>query len=226
LSSPRKMPMSVMSEAEAIEGAKRGDGDCFEFLYKRHKRHVYSICIRMMGSVELAEDLAQEAFLQLYRKIASFRGDSAFSTWLHRITLNIALMQLRKRGLPEVSLDEILEPNEEGGAPKEFGRQDQILAGSIDRVVLERAIEELSPGYRVVFILHDIEGYEHNEIAEMLGCTVGNCKSQLHKARTNLRDVLNVTRAEGFRRSVTIKRKPSWEVTVASARRENASSAA
>jgi RNA polymerase sigma-70 factor (ECF subfamily) len=185
-----------MSEAEAIEGTKQGDGECFEFLYKLHKRRVYSLCLRMVGNVEAAEDFTQDAFLQLHRKIASFRGESAFSTWLHRITVNVILMQLRKKGLPVVSLEEALEPTEEGGQQKDFGCKDEILAGSIDRLILERAVESLPPGYRIIFVLHDVEGYEHNEIAEMLGCSVGNSKSQLHKARTKLRDVLRITRSE------------------------------
>jgi RNA polymerase sigma-70 factor (ECF subfamily) len=198
----RKMLVSAMSEAEAIEGAKQGDGECFETLYKLHKRRVYSLCLRMSGDVEAAEDRTQDAFLQLHRKIASFRGESAFSTWLHRLTVNVVLMHLRKKGVGQVaiSLEEALEPAEEGGPQKEFGCKDQNLSGSIDRLVLERAIENLSPGYRIIFVLHDVEGYEHNEIAEMLGCSVGNSKSQLHKARTKLRDVLKVTRAESNRR--------------------------
>jgi RNA polymerase sigma-70 factor (ECF subfamily) len=198
------MLASGMSEAEAIEGAKQGNGQCFELLYSMHKRRVYSLCLRMIGNVEAAEDFTQEAFLQLYRKITSFRGESAFSTWLHRLAVNVVLMHLRKKGLPVVSLEETLEPNEEGGPQKDFGCKDQILAGSIDRLVLERAIENLPPGYRIIFVLHDIEGYEHNEIAEMLGCSVGNSKSQLHKARMKLRDVLSITRAEKIRRSANM----------------------
>ena len=185
-----------MSEAEAIEGAKQGDGDCFEILYGLHKRRVYSLCLRMVGNVGAAEDFTQEVFLQLYRKIAGFRGESAFSTWLHRIGVNVILMQVRKKGLPEISLDEMLEPTEEGSPKKEFGIEDQVLAGSIDRVNLERAMESLPPGYRGVFVLHDIEGYEHNEIAEMLGCSIGNSKSQLHKARVKMRGLLKITRAD------------------------------
>jgi RNA polymerase sigma-70 factor (ECF subfamily) len=103
-----------MSEAEAIEGAKQGNGECFEFLYNSHKRHVYSLCFSMLGTIEAAEDFTQEAFLQLYRKIGSFRGDSAFSTWLHRVTVNVVLMRLRKKVLSEVSLDETLDINDEG----------------------------------------------------------------------------------------------------------------
>jgi RNA polymerase sigma-70 factor, ECF subfamily len=207
-----------MSEAEAIEGAKQGNAECFEFLYMRHKRRVYSLCLRMIGNVEAAEDFTQEAFLQLYRKIATFRGDSAFSTWLHRLAVNVVLMRLRKKGLTEVSLDESLESTEEGGPKKDFGAQDPILAGSIDRMILERAIESLSPGYRIIFVLHDVEGYEHNEIAEMLQCSIGNSKSQLHKARTILRDLLNVTRAENSRRKALQKMRTQPEVTVATGR--------
>lgn len=185
-----------MSEAEAIERAQQGDGACFESLYGMHKRRVYSLCLRMTGNTAEAEDLTQEAFLQLYRKIATFRGESAFSTWLHRLAVNVVLMHLRKKGLPEVSLQETMEPTEDDGPKKDFGSQDQVLAGSIDRVNLERAVESLPPGYRIIFVLHDIEGYEHNEIAEMMGCSIGNSKSQLHKARMKLRDLLKVTRAE------------------------------
>ena len=169
----------------------------------------------MIGDVVAAEDLTQEAFLQLYRKIASFRGESAFSTWLHRLTVNVVLMRLRKRRLQEVSLEETQEPTEENGQKKDYGSQDHNLAGSIDRVILARAIEGLPPGYRIIFVLHDVEGYEHNEIAEMLGCSIGNSKSQLHKARMNLRDLLNVTRAENSRRPALRKMNTQREVTVA-----------
>jgi RNA polymerase sigma-70 factor, ECF subfamily len=198
------MLASGMSEAEAVEGAKQGDVECFEFLYGLHKRRVYSLCLRMIHDVQAAEDLTQDAFLQLFRKIASFRGESAFSTWLHRLTFNIILMRLRKRGLQEVSLDEPVDTTEE--APRNYGCEDQNLAGSIDRVILERTVASLPPGYRIAFVLHDVEGYEHNEIAEMLGCSVGNSKSQLHKARVRLRDELNVTRAENLRRPAAHRR--------------------
>src|SRR5476651_374953 len=123
------MLASGMSEADAIEGAKQGDHECFELLYDRHKRRVYSLCLRMTGNVEAAEDFTQDAFLQLHRKIATFRGDSAFSTWLHRLTVNVVLMHLRKKGLSEVSLDETLDPSEEDGPKKDFGSEDNVLAG-------------------------------------------------------------------------------------------------
>jgi RNA polymerase sigma-70 factor (ECF subfamily) len=209
----RTMLASGMSETEVIEGAKRGDGECFQFLYGHHKRRVYSLCLRMMGNVEAAEDLTQEAFLQLYRKIETFRGDSAFSTWLHRITVNVVLMHLRKKKLPEVSLDETLEPVEDGGARKEIAAQDLHLVGLIDRVTLDRAIEDLAPGYRIMFVLHDVEGYEHREIAEMLGCSIGNSKSQLHKARLKLRDQLRITQSEKSRQK-KMKTRPTAPLPV------------
>jgi RNA polymerase sigma-70 factor, ECF subfamily len=196
LTQAKKITASGLSEAEAIERAKSGDAESFEALYGLHKRRVYSLCLRMTGNTAEAEDLTQEAFLQLYRKIGTFRGESAFSTWLHRLAVNVVLMHLRKKGLPEVSLDEALEPQHEDGPKKDIGARDNVLAGSIDRVNLERAIESLPPGYRIIFVLHDVEGYEHNEIAEMMGCSIGNSKSQLHKARMKLRDLLKLSRAE------------------------------
>ena len=164
-------------------------------LYGLHKRRVYSLCLRMTSNTAEAEDLTQEAFLQLFRKIGTLRGESAFSTWLHRLSVNVVLMHLRKKGLPSVSLEEVLEPQQEDGPRKEFGADDLSLVGSVDRVNLARAIGELPTGYRTIFVLHDVEGYEHNEIAEMIGCSVGNSKSQLHKARLKLRDLLRLERA-------------------------------
>ncbi len=190
-----------MSEAEAIALAAKGNHECFKALYNRHKRRVYGLCLRMIGNTETAEDLTQEAFLLLHRKIGTFRGDSAFSTWLHRLTVNIVLMHVRKRRLSEIPLDEPLEADDEGasGATRDYGTEDPGLAGAVDRVSLEHAIDSLADGYRIVFVLHDIEGYEHGEIADMLGCSIGNSKSQLHKARVNLREILRVTRAENAR---------------------------
>jgi RNA polymerase sigma-70 factor, ECF subfamily len=183
------------SEAEAIERAKQGDAEAFALLYGLHKRRVYSLCLRMTANSAKAEDLTQEAFLQLFRKIGTFRGESAFSTWLHRMAVNVVLMQLRKKSLPVVPLEETPESEEET-PKKELGAQDPVLSGSIDRLRLERAVESLPPGYRRIFVLHDVEGYEHNEIATMLGCSVGNSKSQLHKARMKLRESLKTSRAE------------------------------
>ncbi|MBI4466161.1 MAG: sigma-70 family RNA polymerase sigma factor [Acidobacteria bacterium] len=180
-----------LPEATAIRRAQQGDAAAFERLYQLHKGRVYSLCLRMLGNPAEAEDMTQEAFLQLFRKIATFRGESAFSTWLHRLSVNVVLMHLRRKSLPQVPLEEPVETDEAGEGPRrELGAEDLRLAGSIDRLTLEQAIAELPQGYRLVFVLHDVEGYEHNEIAQMLGCSVGNSKSQLHKARLRLRDLL------------------------------------
>jgi len=174
----------------ALARVKRGDAQAFEYLYHLHKSRVYSLCLRMVGNPAEAADLTQEAFLQLFRKVQTFRGESAFSTWLYRLVVNVVLMHLRKKGLPTVSLEETTEAEGEEEPRREIGAADLRLVGSIDRVMLEAALEKLPPGYRLVFVLHDIEGYEHNEIAEMLDCSIGNSKSQLHKARLRLRELL------------------------------------
>jgi RNA polymerase sigma-70 factor (ECF subfamily) len=180
-----------LTEAEAIRKAQQGDAGAFERIYRLHSRRVYALCLRMVGNTAEAEDLAQEAFLQLFRKIATFRGDSAFSTWLHRLVVNVVLMRLRKKTVPVTSLDEQSEADEENNAPrKDIGAPDLRLSGSVDRVNLQRAVQQLSPGYRSVFVLHDVQGYEHNEIAALMKCSIGNSKSQLHKARMRLREML------------------------------------
>lgn len=195
---PVTAPLSP--DADALMRAQAGDHYAFAQLYALHKRRIYSLCLRMVGNVAEAEDLTQEAFLQLHRKIATFRGDSAFSTWLHRLAINVVLMHLRKKGLSLISLDEAMEPTPEEGPGRSFGAPDLSLAGSIDRLALERAISDLPAGYRLIFVLHDIEGYEHNEIAAMLDCSIGNSKSQLHKARLKLRDAMRTfPRREGRR---------------------------
>jgi RNA polymerase sigma-70 factor (ECF subfamily) len=195
LATARKLQGGELSESEAIERAKQGDGDAFQTLYDLHKRRVYSLCLRMTANAAEAEDLTQEAFLQLFRKIGTFRGESAFSTWLHRMAVNVVLMRLRKKNLPIVPLDDPLETEEET-SKKEPGAPDLKLTGAVDRLQIQRAVDDLPPGYRTIFVLHDVEGYEHNEIAELVGCSIGNSKSQLHKARMKLRDLLKTSRAE------------------------------
>ena len=186
----RRTNLTPSGETDVLARAQAGDHSAFAQLYSLHKRRIYSLCLRMVVNVAEAEDLTQEAFLQLHRKIATFRGDSAFSTWLHRLTINVVLMHLRKKGLSLVSMDEAMEPAPEGNPGRSFGAPDLTLSGSIDRLALERAVGDLPAGYRLIFVLHDIEGYEHNEIASMLDCSIGNSKSQLHKARLKLRDAL------------------------------------
>lgn len=187
----RRIEGGEIPESDAIRLAQQGDAAAFERLYQLHSRRVYSLCLRMVGNTAEAEDLTQEAFLQLFRKIATFRGESAFSTWLHRLAVNVVLMRLRKKSAVETSLEEVTEPDEESGGPRrDFGMPDLRLTGSIDRVNLQRAVEQLPPGYKAVFVLHDVQGYEHNEIAEIMNCSIGNSKSQLHKARMRLRELL------------------------------------
>ena len=168
------------------QAAAAGDMPAFEALYERHHRRVYSLCLRMTGNTAEAEDLAQEAFIQLYRKIGSFRGESAFTTWLHRLTVNQVLMHFRKRGV------RMEQTTDDGDVPVQIvkGTENPNQMPVIDRIALERAIDKLPPGYRAVFVLHDVEGHEHEEIAKLLGCSVGTSKSQLHKARMKLRGLL------------------------------------
>ena len=174
------------SDHELTREAAKGDMQAFEQLYLRHNRRVFNLCLRMTRNNSEAEDLAQEVFIQLFRKIGSFRGDAAFTTWLHRLTVNQVLMHFRKRS----ARDE--RTTEEGEMPERvaLGTENPSRMQVMDRVELNSAIAQLPPGYRMIFILHDIEGREHEEIARLLGCAVGTSKSQLHKARMKLRKLL------------------------------------
>lgn len=180
---PEPAPNSDLALAIA---AGKGDMGAFEKLYERHNRRVYSLCLRMTQNAAEAEDLAQEAFIQLFRKIGSFRGDSAFTTWLHRLTVNQCLMHFRKRSV------KLERTTEEGDTPVQIvsGTENPNAMPVMDRIALDNALTQLPPGYRTVFVLHDVEGHEHEEIARMLGVAVGTSKSQLHKARMKLRKIL------------------------------------
>jgi RNA polymerase sigma-70 factor (ECF subfamily) len=191
---------SELTEADVVRLAQQGDAAAFERLYRLHSRKVYALCLRMAGNPTEAEDLTQDVFLQLFRKIGTFRGESAFSTWLHRMSVNIVLMRFRKKPKAETSLDAITGPQEESSRlPEEFGGPDLRLNGVIDRITLQAAIDELAPGYRAMFILHDVQGYKHDEIARMFGCSAGNSKSQVHKARLQLRESLRKTLGDSHR---------------------------
>ena len=178
--------LKIAKDVELARVAARGDMAAFEELYNRHHRRVYSVCLRMLQNASEAEDLTQDVFIQLYRKIGSFRGDSAFTTWLHRMTVNQVLMHFRKRTV------KYEKTTEEGETPV------QIVSGTsnpgrmriVDKIALDNAIEQLPPGYKNVFVLHDVEGFEHEEVARILGCSVGTSKSQLHKARLKLQKLL------------------------------------
>jgi len=178
------------TERNMVRRAQRGDQEAFATLFQLHKKRVYSVCLQMTKDVADAEDLTQEAFLQVFRCINSFRGDSAFSTWLYRVAVNTVLMKLRRRKTSQtVSLDEPVSA-ESPSLTRDIGQADLNLNGAIDRIALRRAVEELPEGCRRIFDLHEIEGYQHHEIADLLECSIGNSKSQLHKAKMKMRDLL------------------------------------
>jgi RNA polymerase sigma-70 factor, ECF subfamily len=174
------------SDYELAQASAAGDMLAFQELYERHNRRVYSLCLRMMSNTAEAEDLTQEVFIQLFRKIGSFRGESAFTTWLHRLTVNQVLMHFRKRGV------RLEQTTDDGDVPIQIvkGTENPNQMPVVDRIALDKAIAQLPPGYRTVFTLHDIEGHEHEEIARMMKISVGTSKSQLHKARMKLRGLL------------------------------------
>jgi RNA polymerase sigma-70 factor, ECF subfamily len=198
VSASSQAELRELTDADVLRLAQQGDADAFERIYRLHSRKVYTLCLRMVGDPTEAEDLTQDVFLQLFRKLNTFRGESAFSTWLHRMAVNIVLMRFRKKRLADKSLESIMNLEEESGAPsREFGGPDLRLNGVVDRITLETAINELPPGYKAMFILHDVQGYNHDEIAEIFGCTSGNSKSQVSKARTRLRELLQRRVEEG-----------------------------
>ena len=178
------------SDLQLAKRAAEGDVSAFETLYERHHRKTYSLCLRMLGNQYDAEDLTQEVYVQLFRKIGSFRGESAFSTWLHRMTVNQVLMHFRKRSVKSEKT------SEDGELPEQVvvGSSNPLKMAVVDRIALAKAIGGLPPGYKKIFLLHDVHGFEHEEIARMLGLSVGTSKSQLHKARQKLRKLLGEIR--------------------------------
>ena len=179
-----------LSEAEAIGQAQQGVAAAFEYLYKAHCQRVYSLCLRIIKNRAEAEDLTQQVFLQLFRKISTFRGESGFSTWLHRVTVNIVLMHMRRKKTAELPAEDLHRRTSNGESSNEYGPTDFSMFGAIERLNLMRAIRKLPSGYKQIFLMHDVIGYEHSEIAGLLGCTTGSSKSQLHKARKRLRQML------------------------------------
>jgi RNA polymerase sigma-70 factor (ECF subfamily) len=181
--------LSIKRQAGVTKALGVDDMSGFDEIYQKHHRRVYSICLRMTGNTAEAEDLTQDVFLQLHRKLQSFRGDAAFTTWLHRLTVNHVLMHFRKRRVrSEITTDD-------GEMPDQIDpdSDNPLTAPHVDRIALKTAIDKLPPGYRKVFLLHDVEGFEHEEIATILSCSSGTSKSQLHKARLKLRKLLAQT---------------------------------
>ena len=180
-----------LSEKETIANAQDGNSRAFERLYQRHSSRVYALCLRMTGNPAEAEDLLQDTFVMVFRKIRTFRGDSAFSTWLHRIAVNLALMRMRRKSSSETSLQESSDPeSDHPGHLEQLAVSDTFLAGSLDRLNLQRALQKLRPFQKLVVVLHDIQGYKHIEIAKMMDWSIGNSKSRLHRARARLRELL------------------------------------
>jgi RNA polymerase sigma-70 factor, ECF subfamily len=182
---------SDSQEAEAIRQAQRGDANAFELLYRLHSSRVFALCLRMLKNTAEAEDLTQETFLTVFRALGTFRGHSAFSSWLHRVTINRVLMHLRRKALTDASLEEMIRSSEESGSPrKELCHFDLRLKGLTDRLSIQKAIAQLPPRLKGTFLLYDLYGCEHGEIAEILACSTGASKSRLHKARRRLRELL------------------------------------
>lgn len=181
---------TTLTESEALRRARNGDAAAFECLYHLHLPRVYAHCLRMAKNPTQAEDLTQETFLAVFRGIRDFRGQSAFSTWLHRVTRNTVLMFFRKKKLKEVSLEEIAERQREDGRLREWGKPDLHLESVADRLLLRRAFAKLSVTLRKALLLHVVHGYEHQEIAALLGKAPGTSKSRVHKARFHMREAL------------------------------------
>ena len=189
---------STDEEMCVVKRACGGDAEAFAILYRNHRDRVHATCLRMIKDPFLAEDMLQQTFLCAFLRLRTFRGDSSFNTWLHRIAVNVVLMHFRRsRTTPTENATDDISPDAE-----HFHVQDCRLTHAVERLELKKAIASLPVGYRTMFVLHDVEGFEHAEIAAILGCTPGNTKSQLFKARRRLRDLLT-----GFRNTSVCQKK-------------------
>jgi RNA polymerase sigma-70 factor (ECF subfamily) len=173
-------PDDVMGLVTRVQA---GDVDAFEPLYRAHADRIYALCLRMSGDPTTAQELTQDVFVRCWERIGSFRGDSRFGTWLHRVAVNVVLEHTRTRNRREARVEPTDDPDLLGGGGKE--RHDDT------RMDLEQAVGQLPPKARTVFILHDIEGYRHREIAEMTGSAPGTLRAQLHRARQLLMEALS-----------------------------------
>jgi RNA polymerase sigma-70 factor (ECF subfamily) len=195
IAEPESEAYRFQADKELVERAVSGDADAFATLFQTHRGRVYAVCLRMTNNVTEAEDLTQDAFMQVFRKLSTFRGESSLSTWLYRLAVNTILMHFRQRAPKAVSMDDEIECYDKPPIPRyEFGRPDGHLRSAVERIALMRALETLPDGYRRIFELHEIEGYAHREIARLLHCSIGNSKSQLHKARQRIQKLLHTSR--------------------------------
>ncbi len=176
-----------MERDAPIRTFNRGDARAFDAVYRTHYNFVYNICLRMLRDSDEAEDATQDVFVCVWRKFNTFRGESAFSSWLYRLTTNNVLMRFRKKKKRN-NLLPLEGPNEDNEFSYiDVGAPDLNLSGLLDRLDIQTALKVLPDGYKTAFVLHDIQGYVHREIAELSGHSVGNSKSQLHRARVQLR---------------------------------------
>jgi len=174
-------------ESCIVRAAQRGDPDAFQRLYVRHKNYVYSLCMRMCKDPVLAEDLTQDIFLHVWRKMGSFKAQSLFRTWLHRVTINMVLLHFRKNPIGMLSLDDETLP-----VAETISLSNSSPIHLDDRISLRNMLSLLSPRHRRVLVLHDVEGYRHQDISDLLGITSGASRSQLYKARTKMRIALGI----------------------------------
>jgi len=196
ISAATMSPISVEKSKKAaqelilVRRAQRGDEEAFATLFQLHRRWVYSVCLSMTKDAFEAEDMTQEAFLQVFQKVRTFRGDSAFSTWLYRLAVNTVLAKRRRHKSPPMfSLDSPLS-SDSPSVWHELASRDPNLSSTVDRISLHRAIQALPAGYKRIFGLHEVHGYQHHEIAELLHCSINTSKSQLHHAKRKMRGLL------------------------------------
>jgi RNA polymerase sigma-70 factor (ECF subfamily) len=182
--------MAQWSEPEVIRRAQMGESAAFEWLYNTHSKRVYNILLGLLKNTAEAEDLTQQVFLRLFRNISMFRGESAFSTWLHRVAVNTALTFLRRKKLTEAPNENADGAGADENDQRESGAADTSMLGVVGRIHLSRAIKQLPSSWRQVLLLHDVIGFEHGEIARRLGCSAGSSRAQLHRVRKQLRRVL------------------------------------
>jgi RNA polymerase sigma-70 factor, ECF subfamily len=176
-------------DLELAQRCRHGDAAAFEELYRAHAGRLYNLVLRMAGSTQEAEDLLQEVFLHAHRKLGSFRGDSSLGTWLYRLAVNHCLDFLRGR---QAKMTRATDSLDDEGA-EEPAAAAPMIPTAVSRLDLERAIARLPPGCRAAFILHDVQGFEHHEVAKLMGVSEGTSKSQVHKARMKLRGMLSGT---------------------------------
>jgi RNA polymerase sigma-70 factor, ECF subfamily len=179
--------MDPSAELDVVANAKRGDEPAFEALFEQHRRWVYALCLRMSRNSAEAEDLTQDAFVQLFRRISTFRAESSFATWFHRLVVNTVLMHLRRRAAG-IAISGGRDVQYDGRA--DYGAEDPTLREMVERISIDQALKQLPDNYRTVVLLHDVEGYKHEEIVRGKNGSVGTSKCQLHRARTMLRKLL------------------------------------